>query len=120
MHEILIERTAERDLKRLSAKDFHLIVPHIKALLLSVGVLHQQRRTFGCWSRRPTTSERSFHLFNLLGIHVANSSTYLSAMKAATVPSLTAVVICRNIFCLTSPAANTPGTEVFGSSPAIT
>ena len=32
MYEILIERTAERDLKRLSAKDFHLIVPHIKAL----------------------------------------------------------------------------------------
>ncbi len=32
MYEILIEGTAERDLKRLSAKDFHLIVHHIKAL----------------------------------------------------------------------------------------
>ncbi len=32
MYEILIERTAERNLKRLSAKNFHLVVPHIKAL----------------------------------------------------------------------------------------
>ena len=32
MYEILIERTAERDLKRLSAKNFHLVVPHIKTL----------------------------------------------------------------------------------------
>ena len=32
MYEILIERTAEKDLKRLPPKDFHLIVPNIKAL----------------------------------------------------------------------------------------
>ncbi|MGB8657900.1 MAG: type II toxin-antitoxin system RelE/ParE family toxin [Candidatus Zixiibacteriota bacterium] len=32
MYEILIERTAERDFKRLPPKDFDLIVPHIKAL----------------------------------------------------------------------------------------
>ncbi len=32
MYEILIERAAERDLKRLSAKNFYLIIPHIKAL----------------------------------------------------------------------------------------
>jgi len=32
VYEILIEGIAERDLKRLSTKDFHLIVPHIKAL----------------------------------------------------------------------------------------
>lgn len=32
MYEILIEREAERDLKKLSAKNFYLIIPHIKAL----------------------------------------------------------------------------------------
>jgi mRNA interferase RelE/StbE len=32
VYEILIERAAERDLKRLSTENFHLIVPHIKAL----------------------------------------------------------------------------------------
>lgn len=32
MYEILIERASERDLKRLSTENFHLIVPHIKAL----------------------------------------------------------------------------------------
>lgn len=32
MYEILIERAAEGDLKRLSAKNFYLIIPHIKAL----------------------------------------------------------------------------------------
>lgn len=32
MYEILIERAAERDLKRLSAENFHLVIPHIKAL----------------------------------------------------------------------------------------
>ena len=32
MYEILIEQTAERDLKRLSARNFHSVVPRIKAL----------------------------------------------------------------------------------------
>jgi mRNA interferase RelE/StbE len=32
VYEILIERAAERDLKRLSAKNFYLIIPHVKAL----------------------------------------------------------------------------------------
>ncbi len=32
MYEILIERAAERNLKRLSTKNFHLVIPHIKAL----------------------------------------------------------------------------------------
>ncbi len=32
MYEILIERTAEKDLKRLPPQDFYLIVPHIKVL----------------------------------------------------------------------------------------
>lgn len=32
MYEILIERAAERDLKRLSTENFHLVIPHIKAL----------------------------------------------------------------------------------------
>jgi mRNA interferase RelE/StbE len=32
VYEILIERTAERDLKRLSIENFHLVIPHIKAL----------------------------------------------------------------------------------------
>jgi mRNA interferase RelE/StbE len=33
VYEILIERAAERDLKRLSAKNFYLIIPHVKALV---------------------------------------------------------------------------------------
>lgn len=32
MYEVFLERAAERDLKRLSAENFHRIVPHIKAL----------------------------------------------------------------------------------------
>jgi mRNA interferase RelE/StbE len=32
VYEILIERAAERNLKKLSAKNFYLIIPHIKAL----------------------------------------------------------------------------------------
>jgi mRNA interferase RelE/StbE len=32
VYEILIERAAERDLKRLSAENFSSVVPHIKAL----------------------------------------------------------------------------------------
>ena len=32
MYEVYLERAAERDLKRLSAEDFHGVIPHIKAL----------------------------------------------------------------------------------------
>lgn len=32
MYEVYLERSAERDLKRLSAKDFHHLISHIKAL----------------------------------------------------------------------------------------
>lgn len=32
MYEVYIERAAEKDLKKLSAEDFHRIVPTIKAL----------------------------------------------------------------------------------------
>jgi mRNA interferase RelE/StbE len=32
VYEVFLERTAERDLKRLSAENFHRIIPHIKAL----------------------------------------------------------------------------------------
>ena len=32
MYEILLERSAEKDLKRLQAEDFHKIIRHIKAL----------------------------------------------------------------------------------------
>ena len=32
MYEVLLERRAERDLKRLSAEVFHRIIPHLKAL----------------------------------------------------------------------------------------
>lgn len=32
MYEVYLERAAERDLRRLSAEDFHRIIPHIKAL----------------------------------------------------------------------------------------
>lgn len=32
MYEVLLERAAQRDLKRLPAEDFHRVIPHIKAL----------------------------------------------------------------------------------------
>lgn len=32
MYELYLEGTAERDLKRLSAEDFHRVIPRIKAL----------------------------------------------------------------------------------------
>ena len=32
MYEVYLERAAERDLKRLSAEDFHRIIPRIRAL----------------------------------------------------------------------------------------
>lgn len=32
MYEVLLERAAERDLRHLSAEDFHLVISHIKAL----------------------------------------------------------------------------------------
>ena len=32
MYEVLLEHAAERDLKRLSAEDYHRIIPHLKAL----------------------------------------------------------------------------------------
>jgi len=32
VYEVVLERAAERDLKRLSAGDFHRIIPNIKAL----------------------------------------------------------------------------------------
>ena len=32
MHEVYVEQSAERDLKRLSAQDFHRVIPRIKAL----------------------------------------------------------------------------------------
>lgn len=32
MYEVFLEHAAERDLKRLSAEDYHRIIPHLKAL----------------------------------------------------------------------------------------
>lgn len=32
MYDVYLERSAERDLKRLSAESFHRIIPHIKKL----------------------------------------------------------------------------------------
>ncbi|GIX46094.1 MAG: translation repressor RelE [Candidatus Tectimicrobiota bacterium] len=32
MYEVLLERTAERDLRRLSTEDFHRIISHIRTL----------------------------------------------------------------------------------------
>jgi mRNA interferase RelE/StbE len=32
MYEVFLERTAEKDLRRLPAEDFNRIIPHIKAL----------------------------------------------------------------------------------------
>jgi len=32
VYEVYLERTAERDLKRLSVKNFHRIIPQVKAL----------------------------------------------------------------------------------------
>ncbi len=50
MYEVLLERAAERDLKRLSAENFHRIVPHIKALT-------EDPRPVGCRKLTGTKSD---------------------------------------------------------------
>ncbi|MGQ9630704.1 MAG: type II toxin-antitoxin system RelE family toxin [bacterium] len=49
MYEVYLERSAERDLRRISAEDFHSIIPHIKALA-------ENPRPSGC---RKITSSKS-------------------------------------------------------------
>ena len=41
MYKVYLERTAEKDLKKLSAESFHRLIPHIKALA-------QNPRPAGC------------------------------------------------------------------------
>ncbi len=53
MHEIYLEQVAERDLKRLSAEDFHRIISRIKALA-------KNPRPSGC--RKITGSESDWRL----------------------------------------------------------
>lgn len=53
MHEVYLERAAERDLKRLSAQDFHRIIPRIKALA-------ENPRPAGC--RKLVSSERDWRI----------------------------------------------------------
>lgn len=53
MYEVLLERRAERDLKRLEAKDFHRIIREIKALA-------ENPRPPGC--RKITGSEHDWRI----------------------------------------------------------
>ena len=53
MYEVYLERSAERDLKRLPAEDFHHIIPHIKAL-------SNNPRPSGC--RKITDSEKDWRI----------------------------------------------------------
>ena len=53
MHEVYLERSAENDLKRLSAEDYCRIIPHIKAL-------NNNPRPSGC--RKITGSESDWRI----------------------------------------------------------
>lgn len=53
MHEVYVERTAERDLKKLSAQDFHRVIPRIKALA-------ENPRPAGC--RKLVSSENDWRI----------------------------------------------------------
>ena len=53
MYEIIIERRAERDIKRLSELDFNRIVPRIRALV-------KDPRPFGC--RKITGSKNDWRI----------------------------------------------------------
>ncbi len=53
MYEIYLERTAERDIKKLSAEDFQRIIPHIK-------VLSENPRPIGC--RKITNSKNDWRI----------------------------------------------------------
>ncbi|MBI5874568.1 MAG: type II toxin-antitoxin system RelE/ParE family toxin [Deltaproteobacteria bacterium] len=53
MYEVYLERSAERDLKRLSAEDYYRIIPHIKAL-------NNNPRPLGC--RKITGSESDWRI----------------------------------------------------------
>ncbi|HBR16122.1 MAG TPA: plasmid stabilization protein [Deltaproteobacteria bacterium] len=53
MYEVYLERSAERDLKRLSAEDYRRIIPHIKAL-------SNNPRPSGC--RKITSSESDWRI----------------------------------------------------------
>lgn len=53
MYEVYLERSAERDLKRFSAEDYHRIIPHIKAL-------SNNPRPSGC--RKITGSESDWRI----------------------------------------------------------
>ncbi|MDD2715371.1 MAG: type II toxin-antitoxin system RelE/ParE family toxin [Candidatus Wallbacteria bacterium] len=53
MYRILLERTAEHDLKKLSPSDFHRIIPHIKSLA-------EEPRPTGC--RKITNSKNDWRI----------------------------------------------------------
>ena len=53
MHEVYLERAAERDLRKLSPQDFHRIIPRIKALA-------ENPRPPGC--RKITGSESDWRI----------------------------------------------------------
>ena len=53
MYDVYLERSAERDLKKLSARDFHRIIPRIKALT-------EDPRPVGC--RKIITSESDWRI----------------------------------------------------------
>ena len=53
MHKIYLERAAEKDIKKLSAKDFHRIISHIK-------VLHRTPRPLRC--RKITGSKNDWRI----------------------------------------------------------
>ena len=53
MYEVYVERAAERDIKRLSAQDFHRVIPRIKALA-------ENPRPIGC--RKLVSSESDWRI----------------------------------------------------------
>lgn len=53
MYEVYLEKSAERDLKRVSAEDYYRIIPHIKAL-------SNNPRPSGC--RKITGSESDWRI----------------------------------------------------------